>query len=371
MTALAHAPTTTFADPGDRTAAAPPEHRGLARDGVRLLVGSAAGLHHTTFDQLTAHLRPGDLVVVNNSATVAAEADGHTAAGPVVVHVAAPLGAGEWVVELRTAPAAAAPVLHAPTGTVVTLPAPADPAARAAGRRGTGARGAGVRLRLREPYPRAGSSPTGAGTRLWRAHADGPLAAHLARYGRPVAYGYLSARWPLAAYQTVFAETPGSAEMPSAGRPFSAPLVARLVAAGVVLAPVTLHTGVSSQDAGEAPQPERFTVPPATARLVNATRAAGGRVVAVGTTVTRALESAADADGTVRAAAGWTELVIGPDRPVRVVTGLVSGLHNPEASHLLLVEAVAGPTLTQRVYDAAFAAGYLWHEFGDSCLLLP
>jgi S-adenosylmethionine:tRNA ribosyltransferase-isomerase len=127
---------------------------------------------------------------------------------------------------------------------------------------------------------------------------------------------------------------------------------------------------VSSQDAGEAPQPERFDVTADTAALVNGARARGGRVVAVGTTATRALESAASPDGMVAAARGWTELVIGPDRPVRVVDGLVTGWHNPEASHLLLVEAVAGPELTQRAYDAAVEGGYAWHEFGDSALLL-
>ena len=139
----------------------------------------------------------------------------------------------------------------------------------------------------------------------------------------------------------------------------------------MLVAPVLLHTGVSSQDAGEAPQPERFEVTADTAALVNAARSRGARVVAVGTTATRAIESAAGADGLVGAASGWTELVIGPDRPVRVVDGLVTGWHNPEASHLLLVEAVAGAELTQRAYDAAVEGGYAWHEFGDSCLMLP
>ena len=139
----------------------------------------------------------------------------------------------------------------------------------------------------------------------------------------------------------------------------------------MLVAPVLLHTGVSSQDAGESPQPERFEVTADTAALVNSARSRGGRVVAVGTTATRAIESAAGVDGLVEAAGGWTELVIGPDRPVRVVDGLVTGWHNPEASHLLLVEAVAGADLTQNAYDAAVERGYAWHEFGDSCLILP
>jgi S-adenosylmethionine:tRNA ribosyltransferase-isomerase len=197
------------------------------------------------------------------------------------------------------------------------------------------------------------------------------VVAYLRRTGRPIRYGYVPAPVALADYQTVFAREPGSAEMPSAGRPFTAGLVVDLVARGVDVAPVTLHTGVSSQEAGEPPQRERFAVPPTTARRVNAARAHGARVVAVGTTVTRALESAAGGDGTVRAAAGWTDLVLGPRRPARVVTGLVTGWHPPGASHLDLLEAVAGAELVQQAYDAALRERYLWHEFGDSCLLLP
>ncbi|OLB66177.1 MAG: queuosine biosynthesis protein [Actinobacteria bacterium 13_2_20CM_2_72_6] len=186
-----------------------------------------------------------------------------------------------------------------------------------------------------------------------------------------VAGSVLRGRWPLSAYQTVFAREPGSAEMPSAGRPFTAELVTGLVSAGVAVAPITLHTGVSSLDSGEPPQPERFRVPEHTASLVGWARAHGGRVVAVGTTAARALESATRPDGSVGAGSGWTDLVLGPERPARVVTGLVTGLHEPEASHLLLLEAVAGRELVQRAYDAAVQNRYLWHEFGDSCLLLP
>jgi S-adenosylmethionine:tRNA ribosyltransferase-isomerase len=117
--------------------------------------------------------------------------------------------------------------------------------------------------------------------------------------------------------------------------------------------------------------PERFAVPTDTARLVRSAAAAGRRVVAVGTTAARALESAAGPDGSARAAGGWTGLVLGPDRPARIVTGLVTGLHEPQASHLLLLESVAGPDLVRAAYDEAITAGYLWHEFGDSMLFLP
>jgi S-adenosylmethionine:tRNA ribosyltransferase-isomerase len=403
MTMHAYAPRTRFELPENLTATEPPEHRGLSRDGVRLLVAEAvqsagnpdagnpdagnpdaggpdagnpdaggpdagdpqAGdidtsdidgvrLTHSRFRELGRHLEPGDLVVVNTSKTIAGEIDAVGDGGwPVVLHVASPLADGSWVVELRTAPDAALPLLTAHPDEVFRLPA-------------------GARLRLLAPYSEHAASPTGQGNRLWRAEVTGglPFADYLLRHGRPISYGYLRGHWPLSDYQTVFAQHPGSAEMPSAGRPFTPELVTDLISRGIAFAPITLHTGVSSQDAGEPPQAERFEVPAATARLVNATRLGGGRVVAVGTTVTRALESAAGPDGWLSPANGWTELVIGPEHPARVVTGLITGLHNPDASHLLLVESVAGPRLTQRAYDEAVRAGYLWHEFGDSCLLL-
>ncbi|GAB3048936.1 S-adenosylmethionine:tRNA ribosyltransferase-isomerase [Intrasporangium mesophilum] len=368
--ALAHQPHTAFRPTDDLTADAPPEARGVRRDGVRLLVaaqaatdsGGATSVTHTTFDHIGEHLRPGDLLVVNNSATVAAETDGRLAGrGSVVVHVATELDDCSWVVELRTAPDGARPILDATDGDLVEL------------RGGRGARGAAPRLRLEAPYPEPGSSPSGRGNRLWRAAelGDCGLAAYLRVHGRPIAYGYLRSRFPLADYQTVFGHLPGSAEMASAARPFTHELVTRLVSAGILVSPVTLHTGLSSQEAGEAPQPERFAVSGSTAALVNHVRTRGGRVVAVGTTATRALESATDEFGLVHAAAGWTDLVISPVRPARVVDGLVTGWHNPDASHLLLVESVAGPELTQVAYDAAVEHRYAWHEFGDSGLFLP
>lgn len=369
--ALTRQPSTRFRATDDLTADAPPEARGLARDAVRLLVasrqrdrhGETLDIEHTTFRSITDHVRPGDVLVVNNSATVNAEIDAQLAGrGRVVLHVGGELDDCAWVVELRVGPDASRPILDASVGDVVEVAPP-----------GRHPRGHGTRLRLVAPYPEPNSSPTGEGDRLWRAtELDGcDLAGLLEATGRPVAYGYLRGRFPLEAYQTVFGAVPGSAEMASAARPFTAELVARLVAGGVVIVPVTLHTGLSSQDAGEAPQPERFAVSASSAAVVNAARAAGGRVVAVGTTATRALESATDEDGVVHAAAGWTDLVVSPDRPPRAVRGLVTGWHNPDASHLLLVEAVAGSTLTQRAYDAAVAGRYAWHEFGDSALLLP
>jgi S-adenosylmethionine:tRNA ribosyltransferase-isomerase len=352
VTALPGTPTTRFPSPDSVTAVGPPESRGVPRDGVRLLVARPGGLDHVQFRDIGRFLHRGDVLVVNTSGTVPRQVDGWSPRhGDLVVHLATPLEDGTWVVELRSSPAAARPVLDGRSEEEVHL-------------------GEGVVARLLDAYPKGASSPTGAGNRLWRASVSGDLAGLLCRVGRPIAYGYLDRRYPLRDYQTVFSRDPGSAEMPSAGRPFTNRLVTRLVRSGVLVAPVLLHTGVSSQDAGESPQPERFQVTRDTAALVNAARARAGRVIAVGTTATRAIESATSPNGVVDAVSGWTDLVIGPDRPVRVVDGLLTGWHNPEASHLLLVEAVAGADLTQRAYDAAVAQGYAWHEFGDSGLLL-
>jgi len=264
------------------------------------------------------------------------------------VHLSTPLDDGTWVAELREPPPAVARVRDTTAGETIALPSAAS-------------------ATLLQRYPDPGAD------RLWtiRLFGTGPVGDYLNRYGRPIRYSYVPNPVPLAAYQNVFAREAGSAEMPSAGRPFTTELITGLVAAGVVIAPLTLHTGVASLEAGEQPLPERFAVPEPTARLVNLTRGAGGRVLAVGTTVTRALETAADDAGTVRPSGGWTDLVLGPDRPARAVAGLITGWHDPEASHLGLLQAVAGPALVTAAYEEADKQGYLGHEFGDSCLLLP
>ncbi len=197
-----------------------------------------------------------------------------------------------------------------------------------------------------------------------------PLFAWLERHGRPIHYGYVEHPWPLSAYQNVYADEPGSAEMPSAGRPFSTEVITRLIATGVDIAPLVLHTGVASLESTELPYPERLRVPATTAARVNLTRRLGGRIIAVGTTVVRGLETAGES-GAVEPYDGWTDLVITPERGVRVVDGLLTGWHEPEASHLLMLEAVAGRELLERSYAASLATGYLWHEFGDEHLILP
>jgi S-adenosylmethionine:tRNA ribosyltransferase-isomerase len=329
-----------------RNADAPPEARGLERDEVRLLVAGTA-VADAVFRDLPGFLQPGDLVVVNRSATLPAALDGQRADGsPVVVHLASPLDDGTWVVEVRPPAPSYGPVTDVRVGERIGLPT-------------------GAWLQVLQTLPGQ--------VRLHRAAVavEGPVTALLERCGRPISYAHVPQRWPLSAYQTVFAAEPGSAEMPSAGRPFTPRTVTDLARRGVIVAPVTLHTGVSSPEVGEPPNPERFDVPASTAALVNHVRSRGGRVVAVGTTVTRALETVAAPDGTVTPGRGWTDLVLGGDRPARAVTGLVTGWHEPGASPVQLLEAVAGAALVATAYDEARRLGYLWHEFGDSCLLLP
>ncbi|MFF8928260.1 S-adenosylmethionine:tRNA ribosyltransferase-isomerase [Streptomyces longwoodensis] len=361
--------------PEELSARVPAEQRGpgLRRDDVRLLVSRGAEVAHHAFRELPELLRAGDVLVVNTSSTLAAAVDGWVGTARVVVHFSTRGDDGRWAVELRD-----------PDGRGTTR-------ARAGGPAGTRVRLPGAVLVLEEPL-------SGRGERLWWARVSAPDApartagrgsaaaapargvvadvpALLREHGRPIRYSYTERDQPLSVYQTVFAlpspDGSGSAEMPSAARPFTAALVAELVSRGVQFAPVTLHTGVASAEAHEPPYPERFSVPEASARLVNAARAGGGRVVAVGTTAVRAVESAAGADGVVRAREGWTDLVVTPERGVRAVDGLLTGLHEPEASHLLMLRAVAGRAVVERSYEAALNGRYLWHEFGDVHLLLP
>lgn len=335
-------PVIEFELPGELAADGPAEARGTGRDDVRLLVSrSTTGtVRSERFAGLPDLLLPGDLLVVNDSATLPAAVDVDER---LAVHFSTPRPDGRWLVEprRRTGPATVPPETPPPAGPL-TLPG-------------------GAVLDLLEPFS----------TRLWTARLTTAVPPYLRRYGHPIRYGYVRRPWPIERYQTVFGRTPGSAEMPSAGRPFTDAVVTRLVRRGVQVAPITLHTGVASPEAHEPPYAEPFDVPPATARLVNLTRAAGGRVLAVGTTVVRALETVADPAGRVRPGAGRTETVITPERGVRAAHGLLTGLHEPRSSHLAMLAAFAGPDLLDRCYRTALAEGYLWHEFGDVHLLLP
>jgi S-adenosylmethionine:tRNA ribosyltransferase-isomerase len=334
----------TFELPARLEADRPP----VARDDVRLLVAnrSDGSIVHSRIRDLPHFLAPGDLLVLNTSATLPAALPATRANGTELeLRLSTPAPGLDpersWIVELRQGDA---PFAAAEAGEELILPA-------------------GATVRILMPY---------AAPRLWLARFDlpQPLHAYLAEHGHAIRYRYVRDRWPLEAYQNVYAVEPGSAEMASAGRPLTAELITRLVAGGVLVAPITLHTGVSSQERHERPYAERYRVTAHTARLANAVRAWGGRVIATGTTVVRALETVAKPDGTLVAGEGWTDLIVTPERGLWAIDGLLTGLHEPSSSHLDVLLAAAGEELLHRSYEAALEHGYLWHEFGDSQLIL-
>jgi S-adenosylmethionine:tRNA ribosyltransferase-isomerase len=336
-----------FDRPAELQATAPPEANGHSRDEVRLLVSTPSGHVHTTFAELPGFLERGDLIVTNDSATLPASLHANSEAGRFLLNVSTRFGPKLWLTEPRWSTARPGPLpLH--SGEVINA--------------------CDEKVRVISEYPGA--------ERLW--FVEGDLAKAMARCGEPIRYGYVDKPQPLSAYQSVFAKAPGSAEMPSASRPFTNEIVQRLRSRGVGVATIRLHTGVSSLEI-ETEDIEQHTWPPEpfgviakTAEAVNAARERGSRVVAIGTTVVRALESAWSPDeGRVVPRAGFTRVVVSPARGVHAVDGLLTGFHDPGASHLAMLYAVAGSDLVREGYEQAIRGEYKWHEFGDSHLLLP
>lgn len=346
-----------FALPEALEASAPPEARGLRRDQVRLLTSwtGCDCMDHAQFADIGRHLRAGDVLVINTSATLKAAVTAMRATdnAPFVLHLSTRLLGDLWTVEVRM-----------PDGGTTRRWLSAQPGERFILPEGGLAQ-------LLAPYTSHRGQP-GGGVRLWVAVLDLPMPVldYLDRVGRPIRYSYVPDSWDIAYYQTVYATTPGSAEMPSAGRAFTPELITALMARGVQFAPLVLHTGVASLEESEPPYEERYSVPAPTAALVTAARRAGRRIIAVGTTVVRALETVTDEDGVTHPGMGWTDVVISPKRGARAVDGLITGFHEPRASHLAMLEALAPRTHLMRVYHEAVAAGYLWHEFGDLHLLI-
>lgn len=334
-----------FERPADRVAHEPPEVRGRSRDDVRLLVTVGGGHRHARFEDLPRFLRPGDLLVVNESAAIPASLAAEGRLGPMLLNLSTRFRSDLWIAEPRWS-------FDRPG------PLPIQP--------GEELRIGAAKVRLLSEYPGI--------PRLWFALADRPFESVVEAAGRPIHYGY-TAEWPMDVYRTEFSRVPGSAEMASASRPITPRIRAALAEAGVQLAPILLHTGVSSLEIesptveGQAMYPEPFAVSADTALAVNRTHAAGGRVIAVGTTVVRALESAWSPEG-VRPRQGFTRVFVNPDRGVHAVDGLLTGFHDPVTSHLALLAAFLGMDGVRDAYAEAVRGGYLWHEFGDSHLVL-
>jgi len=352
-----------FKLPTELEAHAPPEARGLSRDQVRLMVSTLHDdrITHTHFSQIPEWLRSGDVLVINTSGTRNAALNAFRHDGtPLELHLSTHLPGDVWAVELRNPHEhGASPFDGAECGESLELPG-------------------GAQARLLAPYRSRHKGVTAESTpnRLWlaRLQLPDPLEAYLDRFGFPIRYKYVDQNWPLSYYQTVYATERGSAEMPSAGRAFTPEMITRLVAKGVWVAPLLLNTGVASLEEHEPPYEEYYRVSPATAHLVNYARRNGGRVIAVGTTSVRALETVAGDDGKARAGEGWTDLVITPERGLRTVDGLLTGFHEPRSTHLAMLASLAslaGYDHLQRAYTVALSQGYLWHEFGDLHLILP
>ena len=351
--------TIEFSLPSELEASAPPEARGLRRDQVRLMISnySTDQVKHTRFYHLDKYLNEGDVLVINTSRTrssalLASRADGTA----VELHLSTHFDDDLWTVEVRAMaePGKTKHLEDAHEGEILRLP------------------GAGSAI-LKGPYTSDCIDNSPPSETLWLANLNFPHAVddYLARYGFPIKYNYVKERWPLSFYQTIYATEFGSAEMPSAGRPFTPRLLKRLVAKGVQIAPLILHTGVSNIESHEPPYKEFYRVTLETARIVNEARASGQRIVAVGTTAIRALETVTDAAGKTHAGEGWTCLVIAPPRGLRAVNALITGMHEPNASHLAILEALAGRPHIKIAYEAALRKSYLWHEFGDLHLILP
>lgn len=335
-----------FERPDELAATRPAAARGQARDAGRLLVSNRDGHQHARFTNLGHFLRPGDLLVVNRSATLPASLPATAAGLEFTLNLSTNYGGGLWLAEPRYSHARPGPLPELKQGIEVDV--------------------AGIQARLIAPFPGL--------SRLWFIQFSGDVHAAMLRVGRPIRYGYLDQNYDLSHYQTIFANVPGSAEMPSAAYPFTRPLLRRLHNQGVKTATIVLHTGVSSLEVEvedvekQTLYPEPFTVSGSTARAVNQARAAGGRVIAVGTTVVRALESAWRHNA-IHPTSGFTRLYIHPGRPLHAVDGLITGLHDPVTSHLAMLYAIAGQELIQTAYAEAVHKAYRWHEFGDSHLL--
>jgi S-adenosylmethionine:tRNA ribosyltransferase-isomerase len=363
--------TLPFVLPPELEAGEPPEARGLARDEVRLMVSYRADnrIAHTRFRDLAEYLEAGDLLVINTSGTMNAALYAMRADGSVCeLHLSTHMPDDSWMVEMRlpgekgTTPlydAHAGEILQLPGDATVTLHVPYT-------------REMGASIAVSEAMPSTGKQKKGH-YRLWMATLQLPCALqdYLARYGFPIRYQYVRESWPISYYQTVYATEAGSAEMPSAGRAFTPELITRLVARGIVIAPLILHTGVASLEEHEPPYEEFYRVPLETARLVNMAHKTGKRVIAVGTTVVRALETVTDMAGGTHQGEGWTGLMVTPQRGIRAVNGILTGLHEPRATHIAMLEALCGMEHLNITYQEALRQRYLWHEFGDLHLILP
>lgn len=344
----------TFLLPEELSAKEPPERRGIARDGVRLMaINRKSGeIQHSRFNNISEFLHPGDLLIFNTSRTLPASLKGCD-------------GALDKCLEIRLAQ-------HLPDDSWLALLMcqQGDPFACGLQQ--------GINLDFGEGLTAKVENQDINIPRLWKIRfslAGTQLIDSIYRLGNPIRYEYVSEPWDLDYYQTVYAKQPGSAEMPSAGRAFTWKLLFDLKRSSIETAQIVLHTGLSSYmddelDALHPASEEEYFISETAAQKINRTRQQGGRIIAVGTTVVRALESAVDIDGLIKPQHNYTRLHISAQHQLRAVDGLLTGMHEPEASHLDLLTAFLPAEEIRIAYEDAVQRGYLWHEFGDLNLIV-
>jgi S-adenosylmethionine:tRNA ribosyltransferase-isomerase len=342
----------SFFLPPELSADRPPERRGLVRDRVRLLVIDRQNgeVTHTRFDRLTSLLRRDDLLVFNASRTLPAALSATTLQVRMEVRLAERLPDETWLAllldqsEEHKERIASGLLLDFGRDLTATV------------------------IQRDERVPK-----------LWRVQfskTGTELLDSIYRLGQPIRYRYVSAPWSLNYYQNIYANQPGASEMPSAGRPFSWRLLFQLRRIGVDTASITLHTGLSSYmddeiDRQHIASEEEYRIGEMAIAKIRRAQQLGGRIIAVGTTVVRALESMiSEQSGKIEACHRYTRLKITDHYRLRLVNGLLTGLHEPEASHLDLLSAFIPVQSLRSAYAEAIDRRYLWHEFGDVNLIL-
>ncbi|AFY56738.1 S-adenosylmethionine:tRNA-ribosyltransferase-isomerase (queuine synthetase) [Rivularia sp. PCC 7116] len=344
----------TFLLPAELSAKEPPERRGIARDGVRLMTinRNSGEVDHSRFNGISEFLRPGDLLIFNTSRTLPASLQGCDCTL-------------DKYLEIRLAQ-------HLPDDSWLALLMCQQGNPFACGLQ------EGMNLDFGEGLTAKVENQDIHIPRLWKISfslAGTQLMDSIYRLGNPIRYEYVSKPWDLDYYQTVYAKEPGSAEMPSAGRAFTWKLLFDLKRKGIETAQIVLHTGLSSYmddelDALHPASEEEYFISETAAKKINRVRQEGGRIIAVGTTVVRALESAVDIEGLIKPQHSYTRLHISAEHQLKIVDGLLTGMHEPEASHLDLLTAFLSAEQIQVAYEDAVQRGYLWHEFGDLNLIL-
>lgn len=324
----------TFTLPHELHAAFPPERRGVRRDHVRMMTidRKSGKVIHDSFNHLADYVKPGDMIVLNNSRTIPAALRATIHSQEIEVRLARCLSETSWEALVLLDNVEIGDCLRFSDELSAVV------------------------------IDRKRDSPL----LVLRFSISGlSLFQHVYSLGEPIRYEYIEESWDLHYYQNVYGTVPGSVELASAGRAFSWEMLLDLQKRGIQLSYLQLHTGLSYLNDNDQLSPkeniERYDIPQETMAAVLKTKASGGKVIAVGTTVVRALESAVSTG----ISSGETALYIDAAFPLEIVDGIITGFHEPEASHLDMLTAFISPEILFDAYGEAIREKYLWHEFGD------